>query len=147
MQLQIVKRELKSDMRNMMLLLEEHAGVSKPQAVGDTPVRTVVVPTESSAPEVQSPDTSAWKVFERNVTQAVTRLEKLLSAGLESLTEGCVREVEENSQTVFDQQRSIIRSLEQITKRLEELGSVTVTPTKALPFMPSSQVLCGKHFT
>ncbi|XP_018028149.1 fibrinogen C domain-containing protein 1-A-like isoform X2 [Hyalella azteca] len=164
-QLQLVKRELRNDMRRMTHLLEQVAGIAQAQPVGDLHKdinrRTGGGHLQTSGLEVppETDETSNEKInlreedmrateqwtsvaFERNLTETVAKLEKLLTEGLVTLTEGCVREVEENNQAVIDRQRDILRSLERLHARVDRLDGRSPTAVlPSLPFLPSSQVL------
>ncbi|KAF2349485.1 Fibrinogen alpha/beta/gamma chain C-terminal globular domain, partial [Trinorchestia longiramus] len=80
------------------------------------------------------------EAFERNLTMTVSKLESLLKEGLVMITEGCVREVEENNQAMMDRQREILRSLERLQLKVDLLGSKGLLSPR-LPFPSSSQVL------
>ena len=136
-QLQLVKREIKSDLRVIRILLEEHAGLDKIQAAGKD---SITAPITGGEHQCTSKQSNSSEQFERNISETVQKLEILLTEGLVTVSENCVREIEENNQMVFDQQRAMIRSLDQIEKKIERISLSTSAPEKSLPFSPRNQV-------
>lgn len=146
-QLQLVKRELKADLRTLRILLEEHAGVATLQAAGDDPVTITPHPvTSNKSTNCDNPQSYSSTQFEKNITGTMNRLEKLLTNGLVTVSENCVREIEENNQMVFDQQRAMMKSLDQIKQKLDELNLPPTSPSKQLPFPSSNQVRFAKSY-
>ena len=135
-QLQVVTRELKEDLRKILLLLEEHTGVSQPQTI-EAEENSVYKSDSTSTTEtsyqvtdenvemkstVDNQTLELFATFHKNFTAALLDLQSQLDKALSFVSDTCEKNIQENNNLILSQQGGILRSLEIINDKLDSLN-------------------------
>jgi len=133
-QVQHVKRELRADLRRILLLLEEHAGVGNQQTVR-TDTNSVYVNSSVKDEGCKSIN------MHKNITKTLQKLENKIAKALSTVSEKCGRNIQENNELMLSQQGGILRSLQLINEKLDTIDrNKKLKSAKPLPFPASNMV-------